>query len=600
MGFSLDVFCRPPRQNKARAVLTNMMSAIARQRKPQLSRFARMWYRCALQAWRRLMSWQRLLMTALACAFACVSPARAETVALQGTVTSAQEGAMEGVLVSAKRAGSTITVTVVTDQTGHYAFPASRLPGGHYDLAIRAVGYTPGGPLAADVIDGRSTSADTVLRKVTELRQLANQLTNAEWLNSMPGNGIGCADCHTIQRIVYSTHDADEWMQVLQRMGTYANSSMPTHPQLIVPGPRQANASPRNPAAQRRTAEYLASINLSQGPDWSYPLKPLLRPRGRATRVLITTYDLPRAEAMPHDAITTPDGHAWYSDFGHQFIGELDPATGKVTDYPFPTLKPGQPEGFLEIEADPDGNVWGAGMHQGLIVRIDGKTRALKVYPIPAEWQSNSTQESMISPLFSNVDGKVWTNNQDDHSILRLDVATGTFENFGPLKTASGQTINGYGMPPDQNNNLYVLQFQGAEIGRVDARTKEVKIYKTPFPASRPRRGRIGADGNLWFAEFGANAIAMFDPKTEKIMEWQLPIKHSNPYDVVRNAKGEVWTGSEYTDRVTRFNPTTGEFVDYLMPQEVNIRRVFFDDTQNAFWIGANHSAELLKVEPLD
>jgi hypothetical protein len=36
------------------------------------------------------------------------------------------------------------------------------------------------------------------------------------------------------------------------------------------------------------------------------------------------------------------------------------------------------------------------------------------------------------------------------------------------------------------------------------------------------------------------------------------------------------------------------------MPQEVNIRRVFFDDARNAFWIGANHSAKLLKVEPLD
>jgi virginiamycin B lyase len=552
------------------------------------------------------MTLQRLSMIAFASGLACAPSAFAQTtsplgpIALQGSVSSAAEGAMEGVLVSAKKAGSAITVTVVTDAKGHFAFPASRLEAGHYDIAIRAVGYTLTSRLAVAVGDGEPATAEIMLAKVTNLRELANQLTNAEWLNSMPGNGIGCADCHTLQRIVYSTHDADEWMQVIPRMATYANSSVPTHPQLIVPGPRQANAPPRNPAQLRRAAEYLASINLSKGADWSYPLKTLPRPKGRATHVLITTYDLPRREAMPHDAITTPDGHAWYSDFGHQFIGELDPKSGKVTDYEFPALKPGEPMGFLEIESDPDGNVWAAGMHQGLIAKIDGKTKKLTVYPIPAEWQSNSTQESMISPQFSNVDGKVWTNNQDDHSILRLDVATGTFENLGQLKTASGQTINGYGMPPDQNNNLYVLQFQGAEIGRVDAKTKEVTIYKTPFAASRPRRGRIGADGNLWFAEFGANAIAMFDPKTERITEWQLPLKHSNPYDVVRSAKGEVWTGSEYTDRVTRFIPTSGEFVDYLMPQEVNIRRVFFDDARNEFWIGANHSAELLKVEPLD
>src|SRR5215470_7720167 len=36
--------------------------------------------------------------------------------ALSGQVSSAKEGAMEGVVVSAKKAGSTITVSVVTDE----------------------------------------------------------------------------------------------------------------------------------------------------------------------------------------------------------------------------------------------------------------------------------------------------------------------------------------------------------------------------------------------------------------------------------------------------------------------------------------------------
>ena len=112
-------------------------------------------------------------------------------------------------------------------------------------------------------------------------------------------------------------------------------------------------------------------------------------------------------------------------------------------------------------------------MYQGLIAKVDAKTKKTVVYEIPKEWQSNSTQQSMVSPQFSNIDGKVWTNNQDDHSVLRLDVKTGKFENLGVAKDASGKMINGYGMPPDQNNNLYLLQFQGSEIGRVDAVTKE-------------------------------------------------------------------------------------------------------------------------------
>src|SRR5690349_9406082 len=69
--------------------------------------------------------------------------AQAETpaMALAGLVSSAEEPAMEGVLVSATRAGSNITVTVVTGANGHFSFPASRLAPGQYTLAVRAVGY---------------------------------------------------------------------------------------------------------------------------------------------------------------------------------------------------------------------------------------------------------------------------------------------------------------------------------------------------------------------------------------------------------------------------------------------------------------------------
>src|SRR5689334_16230520 len=61
--------------------------------------------------------------------------------ALTGKITSAEEGAMEGVLVSAKRTGSTITVTVVSDAQGKYSFPQGRLEPGKYSVWIRAIGY---------------------------------------------------------------------------------------------------------------------------------------------------------------------------------------------------------------------------------------------------------------------------------------------------------------------------------------------------------------------------------------------------------------------------------------------------------------------------
>src|SRR4030095_1715089 len=51
-------------------------------------------------------------------------------VALTGQVSSAEEGMMEGVVVSARKDGSTISISVVTDAEGRLAFPAPPLAPG--------------------------------------------------------------------------------------------------------------------------------------------------------------------------------------------------------------------------------------------------------------------------------------------------------------------------------------------------------------------------------------------------------------------------------------------------------------------------------------
>src|SRR5947209_10665015 len=87
------------------------------------------------------------------------TPAAAQ-VALSGQVTSAEEGPMEGVLVSARRDGSTISVTVVSDASGRYSFPAAKLEPGHFTLRVRAVGYDLDGAGAVDIAADRPGTAD--------------------------------------------------------------------------------------------------------------------------------------------------------------------------------------------------------------------------------------------------------------------------------------------------------------------------------------------------------------------------------------------------------------------------------------------------------
>jgi virginiamycin B lyase len=534
-----------------------------------------------------------------------VAGANAQTAALTGQVSSAEEGAMEGVLVSAKKQGSTITMTVVTNDKGQFSFPADRIEPGHYNITIRAAGYDLVGPRQVDIAGG-GASADLKLAKTKNVHA---QLSSAEWLASAPGNDQiksflpDCVGCHTLQRVFSAIHTPDEWKQVFARMGRYAPETVPTRPQLLLAGgPRSER--PRVPANMMDAAAgFLVNASVNNPDSEEFNFKRLPRPKGRATHVIVTEYDLPRKEALPHDVIVDADGHAWYSDFGNQFVGELDPKTGKVQDYALETLRHDQPKGPLGLELDPEGNIWIGMSYQAGASKIDRKTKQVTTYPLPKEWQGITSQTNMVTPTNMHVDGKVWMEDTENGRVFRLDLKSGKWEDRGVATNAEGETIRGYGLPSDKDNNLYLMSFGDTRIGKLDAKTNVAQIWSTAFARSRPRRGRFDDQNRLWFAEYAANRIAMFDPSTERIKEWKLPTNWSQPYDVVPSkGAAEVWTGSMLSDQVARLNPKTDEIVEYLLPHTTNIRRVFVQETgaRPVLWVGNNHGSAIVKVEPLD
>jgi virginiamycin B lyase len=523
---------------------------------------------------------------------------------LIGQVTSAEEGPMEGVLVSARRSGSTVTTTVASDRLGHYEFPRARLEPGEYMLRIRAIGYELEGAPTVQIRGQHASTADLKLRKASDI---ASQLTNAEWLASMPGTAEqkasmrGCAHCHTLALVTRSRHDANQFVSVIERMAGYPPLSFPLMVQKT-PAPRiggGAVQAERQQQARRRQAEHLSSINLSSSPQWSYGFKTLPRPTGAATRVIYTEYDLPKKTRQPHDVIVDSTGMAWYASFGEQILGKLDPRTATVTEYPVPLLKPAAPTGILGMRFDRDQNLWLGLQFQGGIAKFDRKTEKFQAWSLPPELNGDHVQVNQVSPDRHDVDGKVWLQDAGTYTVLRLDVRSGTFEVFEPYKIPRP---NVYDVIPDSKNNGFFLVMGAEDVGKIDARTGTITIYKTPTSGSGPRRGMMDAQDRLWFGENRADRIGMFDTRTATFQEWAPPTPGAWPYDVTVDKNGEVWSGGEFNDRILRLNPETGQFTEYLLPAQTNVRRVFVDNstTPVTFWVGNNHSASIVKVEPLD
>ncbi|MGA8653633.1 MAG: carboxypeptidase regulatory-like domain-containing protein [Xanthobacteraceae bacterium] len=519
--------------------------------------------------------------------------------ALTGQVTSDVEGAMDGVVVTAHKDGSIVSVSVTTDARGRYAFPDNKLVPGEYKITIRAVGYEISVPTTADVVAEKTVTADIKLKKT---RNLASQLSNAEWMMSIPGTEeqkamlLDCTGCHTLERIVRSTHDADEWTQVITRMKGYAFVSTPLKPQRMLDETRAGK-----PEDYRKMAEYLATINLSAVDKWDYPLKTLPRPSGRATRAIVTEYDMKRATTQPHDVLLDKDGDVWYSDFGELFISKFDPKTLKLTEYPTKEFKLGAPVGNLSLEFDNEGKLWFDTMHQGAIGTIDPKTSEIKYYPLPPEWNDNRVQLNFVG-LRHDVDGKVWTKSVGTVDVFRLDLASGKWERFHPTDfLPPGHRYSIYQLISDSKNNVWMAEFEEGYLGRIDAKTLKVTWFPLPSPHGRARRMEIDDQDRILVTEYRANKVALFDTKTEQFTEYDLP-PLTFPYRAQIDQNGELWTGGMSTDRVVRVDPKTDTVVEYLMPSGTNMRTVYVDNstTPVTFWVGSNHAHALVKVEPQD
>ncbi len=524
----------------------------------------------------------------------------ADAPALTGIVSSATESKMEGVLVTAQKQGSTISVTVVSDRDGRFAFPADRLGEGKYALRVRALGFELDGPQTADVPAGKTASLDIKLKPAADM---ASQMTSTEWLMSMPGAPeqkaplIECMSCHTLERVVRSKFNAEDFGPVLKRMSNYANNSTQAKVQARV----ENRVVPEDRV--KKVADYLSTANLSKSDKWTWPLQTLPRPSGKATRVIVTEYDMPRNTIAPHDVRTDKDGNVWYSNFVENFIGKLDPRTGGHEEWAYPQQRDGFPSGSLALEPDPDGNYWLALMFQTGVARFNVATKSFDMFPIPESARTIATQQSMVQPRQWKVDGKVWSNEVSKQGILRLDVASKTWEFVDPFKAMPmGRPHSPYGLAADAENNLYFMDFADENIGKVEARTFRPTVYPTPTRFSRPRRTMLDGEGRLWFAEFAANKLAMFDTKKESFREWAVPTPHSYPYDAYLDKTGMLWSGNMSNDRIIRFNPQTGDSTEYLLPRSTNIRRIFLDDstTPPTFWAGNNHGASILKLEVLD
>src|SRR5258708_243038 len=118
----------------------------------------------------------------------------------------------------------------------------------------------------------------------------------------------------------------------------------------------------------------------------------------------------------------------------------------------------------------------------------------------------------------------------------------------------------------DANGIVWFTVQGGNFVGRLDPKTGEVKLAKSPTPRSRPYGIRVNSKGVPFFVEFGANKVASIEPATMAIREYELPDAASRPRRMSITSDDAIWYTDYSRGYLGRLDPATGKVTKWPSP----------------------------------
>jgi virginiamycin B lyase len=286
----------------------------------------------------------------------------------------------------------------------------------------------------------------------------------------------------------------------------------------------------------------------------------LLLPTLAFAQVSVQEYTIPPGHRI-HDlwADPAPNGPVWFSAQGSGHLGILDPGSGKVE---FVALGPGSaPHGVIAAD---DGAPWLTDGGQNAIVRVDPKTRAVKVWKLP-----EGTGYANLNTAIFDRNGLHWFTGQAG-IYGRLDPRTGDLRVF---KAPGGR--GPYGIHATPEGVVYYASLAGSHIARIDAATGAATVIAPPTARQGARRVWSDSKGNVWVAEWNSGNLSRYEPATGRWSAWRAPGTAPQVYAVYVDQTDKVWAAEWAEQVMLRFDPATEKFDTFRSSSAyANVRQI--------------------------
>lgn len=334
-----------------------------------------------------------------------------------------------------------------------------------------------------------------------------------------------CSACHKTREIVRSSgYTPEGWKELTSTMIDLSGS----------------------PEVQDRIMQYLAT-NFPPNTKRAPKLIP------GSVQIAFKEWQTPTRGQRSRDPIQAPDGTIWWAGQWGNVIGQINPATGEMKEYPLPANA--MPH---TVTLDNKGNVWYTGNMNGTIGYLDPKTEKITVFKMP-----DPEAKDPHSAIFDSK-GILWFTMQLSNRVGRLDPATGDIK----IVEVTAPNSRPYGIKIAPDGSPWFACNGRPCLVRVDPKTMDLTEVKVPGKKGRVRRLDIDRDGTIWYVNSGEGRLGHYDPKTGEIKEWPSPSgPKSHPYAIVV-LNGIVWynESGQRPDALVRFDPKTETFQSWAIP----------------------------------
>jgi virginiamycin B lyase len=274
----------------------------------------------------------------------------------------------------------------------------------------------------------------------------------------------------------------------------------------------------------------------------------------------VREYPLPSGVGI-HDvwADPAPDGPVWFSAQRSGQLGRLDPKSGKVELIDLG--RGSSPHGVITAA---DGAPWLTDGGQNAIVRVDPKTREVKVWKLPA----NTGYANLNTATFDKA-GIHWFTGQGGW-YGRLDPRSGEMKLFEAPRGRGP-----YGITSTPDGRVYYASLAGSFIAQIDAASGASKLIEPPALRQGARRVWSDSKGNIWVSEWNSGQLSRFDPKTGSWSMWKAPGDSPQLYAVYVDETDRVWASEWRAQAMLRFDPATQKFeVFQSSSRSANVRQI--------------------------